>query len=369
MQEIAKEIIIIQNSIKTVYGFRRSYIKKLIKLGCRVIILAPNDCVNSREKLITLGAEAPLINNRSGFLGMLLVTFQLNLILLFLRFSTPKANIVCHFLVTFLMVGPLLFILNKKVYLYVEGLGSIFSKNSNKTSLLRWLMLRSNVTRIFCNNDEKNRLGQDKDLVTNGIGISLQKFKLQDRSCILGRDINLLYVGRLIKDKGAHDVIDAYRQLAKVSNKSFTLTMLGDTYKNNPSSLTKAEINTYAKEFNGKLSFPGFSHNPEQFYQNADILVLPSKREGFPVCVMEANAMGLPAVCYNVAGCSDAIQPGVNGVLVQYKDITALAEAINQLADEALLKKYHYSARQYAEANFNDEIKSDFFVNYITRKL
>ena len=66
-------------------------------------------------------------------------------------------------------------------------------------------------------------------------------------------------------------------------------------------------------------------------YSLMDVFVLPSHREGFPVSVMEASAIGLPCIVTNVRGCREAIEHEYNGLVVPLGDVPALADAILDL--------------------------------------
>ncbi|TOB16371.1 galactosyltransferase, partial [Vibrio parahaemolyticus] len=162
-------------------------------------------------------------------------------------------------------------------------------------------------------------LGKSTDFITGGIGINLDKYKPNKSIIKDNSKLNVIFFGRLIADKGARDAIEVLRLCVK-DNMPVKMTFIGETYKNNPSSLSDSEIKDYTNEFGDKVDFVGYSSDVNKFYNLADVLLLPSQREGFPVCVMEASAKGIPTLCYNVPGCSDAIEQGSNGFLSPLND-------------------------------------------------
>ncbi|WP_230834040.1 glycosyltransferase, partial [Vibrio campbellii] len=146
----------------------------------------------------------------------------------------------------------------------------------------------------------------------------------------------------MIKDKGVFDAIECFRTLIS-RGWDLNLKLAGESYKNNPSSLTVDEIDKLKGEFGSRIEFLGFVSDISKCYQKSNILILPSKREGFPVCVMEASASGLPSISYDVPGCRDAISSGVNGKLVEYGNTLALADTIEELFCLETLSSYRKS--------------------------
>lgn len=358
---LKKKAVIVQNSVKTTFLFRITYIKRLLAEGFEVIIVAPNDCEYSEKKLKKIGAKVhkvPSINTKKDYLTVVVL---MNVLILKYRFK--NSIFICHFVTTFIITYFSLVPFNSKCIVYVEGLGTLFSKKSKFQLLLKFLLVKSRATRVFCNNDERAIVGLPNDIVSGGIGIELSYFN----SPKLFRNeevFNLLYVGRLIEDKGVLDVIYVLRHLIK-KGKPVILNLVGDIYPNNPSSLSKQDILSLKNEFGEAINFVGFSQNVKQWYEISDLLLLPSRREGFPVCVMEANAMGVPAVCYDVPGCSDAISTDVNGYLVTAFDCNEYANLVEKALEVSSLEKISKTSVAYAHENFDSREKSLAFVQLI----
>ena len=92
-----------------------------------------------------------------------------------------------------------------------------------------------------------------------------------------------------------------------------------------------------------------YTDYPEKYFAIADILCLPSYREGFGTVVIEAAAMSVPTVGSNIYGLTDAIEDGVTGRLVCLHDIDQLAESLAVLLNDNLLRiKMGVAARQRA---------------------
>jgi glycosyltransferase involved in cell wall biosynthesis len=105
------------------------------------------------------------------------------------------------------------------------------------------------------------------------------------------------------------------------------------------------------------VRFLGFCKDIISVYQNSNLVVLPSYREGLPRSLVEAGACGRAVITTDVPGCRDAIIPGSTGLLVNVKDSTSLANAIEQLLQSPDLRKsLGKSGRRFAEKNFDIRI-------------
>ena len=83
----------------------------------------------------------------------------------------------------------------------------------------------------------------------------------------------------------------------------------------------------------------GFTSQPERFMAAADIFCLPSYREGFGMVIVEAGAVGLPAVASRIYGVTDAVEDGVTGILFPPGDEKALISALARLVEDVELRQ------------------------------
>jgi len=142
-------------------------------------------------------------------------------------------------------------------------------------------------------------------------------------------EVVVIYIGRLTPPKGIGTLVDAFR----LANRQFTnlsLVLCGalDVVRE---SLAAETMRQMEADPNIKVD-TGFI-DPMDYLPVADILVLPSLREGFGLTLLEANAMEMPVIATSVTGCVDAVDDGQTGVLVPPNDALALANAILQLAN------------------------------------
>lgn len=147
-----------------------------------------------------------------------------------------------------------------------------------------------------------------------------QKLNLKDD------DFTLLFIGRLVGDKGIHELVDAFEALSSIYPQ-IQLILVGPE---------EPELDPLKEETRGKIHrIPhihpvGSQKDVRPWYAAANALVFPSYREGFPNVVIEAGAMGLPSIVTDINGSREIIMDGVNGVIVPSKDTTALQKAMEE---------------------------------------
>jgi len=254
----------------------------------------------------------------------------------------------------------------------ITGLGNLYLEKGLKWKLARKgaeILMRKGFRKasavIFQNRDDlsyfvkKRLVPEGKAFLIRGSGVDTKHFRpgvviseelelLKKRYGILQNTVVVLMVGRLIRAKGVGEFMEAARRF---HGEKVCFVLVGDPDPGNPSSLSKEEVEEIRKE--GVVILPGFQEDVRPWLALADIYVLPSYREGLPVSVLEAMAMGLPVVTTDVAGCRETVKPGVNGFLVPPRDGRALAEAIGRLVrDPGLRRRMGEALRRKAEEEF-----------------
>ncbi len=84
-------------------------------------------------------------------------------------------------------------------------------------------------------------------------------------------------------------------------------------------------------EISNSIKYFGKTDHPEHYMMAADVICLPSYREGFGSIIIEAGACCIPSIGYKINGLVDSVDNGSTGLLVQYQDIDILAEAMTDL--------------------------------------
>jgi len=146
----------------------------------------------------------------------------------------------------------------------------------------------------------------------------------------------ILFVGRLVPEKGVFDLLEAYAKLASSLRSELGLVFAGD-------GVSREELAQQAKRITpGVVCFPGFAQREDlaSLYALAEALVLPTHSDTWGLVVNEAMACGLPIVVTSVAGCAaDLVEDGWNGYVVPPRDSEKLSVAINSLARQPELRR------------------------------
>jgi glycosyltransferase involved in cell wall biosynthesis len=137
-----------------------------------------------------------------------------------------------------------------------------------------------------------------------------------------------LYAGRLVREKGVFDLLEAYASLAPDLRSEIGLAFAG-------SGVASAELKRRsARIVPGRVHFAGFldADDLATTYALADVLVLPTYTDTWGLVVNEAMACSLPVITTSVAGCAvDLVESGYNGLIVPPRDVQQLASAMSQL--------------------------------------
>jgi len=136
----------------------------------------------------------------------------------------------------------------------------------------------------------------------------------------------VLYVGRLTCDKGIPELLEAFSQLID-RFPELRLLLVGCFEDGDP-----LPANTRKSlEAHSRVIFAGAVQDTVPYYAIADVLVLPSHREGLPTVVLEAQAAGKPVIGASATGIVDVVVDGETGLLFPVGDVLALAEAMARL--------------------------------------
>ena len=243
----------------------------------------------------------------------------------------------------------------------LAGLGFAFTSNSAKARIVR-AILRA-LLRLLLNGPHSAVLVQnpDDEALMTAVGIDRSRLfvipgsgvdtdRLQPLAEPAG-PITMAYVGRLLADKGLRALVSA-QALLTARGEPVRLLIAGDADPANPGSIPPQEVDTWRRRPGVELL--GHVRDIRDVWAKAHIAVLPSRREGLPMSLLEAAACGRPLVATDVPGCREVARPGLNALLVPRDDATALADAIAQLAkDAALRKRFGAASRALVEREFS----------------
>ncbi|MEM2292931.1 MAG: glycosyltransferase family 4 protein [Candidatus Aenigmatarchaeota archaeon] len=182
----------------------------------------------------------------------------------------------------------------------------------------------------------------------------------------------ILFVGRVCREKGIDTLLKALNHLETPIN----LTIIGpEDWNPDHFQRTLEKIRKENEKGKHKINYLGPKNREEiiPFYQKASLLVLPSRREGFPMVILEALACETPVIATNINGIPEILPNNKCGIIVPPNNPQTLAEAIQFLLDNddvrtklgcqgRILVKQHYSLDVIVEklCRIYDETISNF---------
>lgn len=237
-------------------------------------------------------------------------------------------------------------------------------------------------------NNDKFNIRDKSSTIYNGIDTKI--FDTKEKKILN----HLLYVGRISPEKGIHTLLEALPSIKRVFP-GVKLSLIGSKnqlpydmyvkytddnrikklkrfYTNPPSDFYYYNyLNDFAREHDllDNITFLGAISNRElpYYYQNATIFICPSVfNETFALTPLEAMSTGTPVIGTKSGGLVEAVQNGVNGMLIDKEDGRQLADSIIYLlSNPDILKKYGNNGRKIIESNFTwDKIAGDFMNLY-----
>ena len=162
----------------------------------------------------------------------------------------------------------------------------------------------------------------------------------------------VLFVGRLQLDKGLVEFVEAARAI-KQKRQDISFVMVGAPDPGNRRSLSEPALDQWKAQ--GDVVFTGRREDVTRLMAMANVVTTPTfYREGLPRTLLEAAATGLPLIGTDMPGVREAIDDGVNGTLIPARDSTALARAVEELADDpAKSKRYGNASLERAKKDFD----------------
>ncbi|QWD91079.1 glycosyltransferase family 4 protein [Polynucleobacter sp. MWH-Braz-FAM2G] len=257
---------------------------------------------------------------------------------------------------------------------------------ANRSGFGRWLLKTCDqitatlATKVLAvSASEKDFLVREVVINTNRIevlgkgsigGVDLKRFapnpekRVEIRSSLgIPQDaIVILFMGRLVADKGIYELAQAYFQ-AVHHHPNLWLLLVGPDEEGELNNLDFGRFVTQVKRV-------PYTTEPESYLAASDLLCLPSHREGFGVVIIEAAATGIPAIGSKIYGISDAIIDGQTGLLFECANVQALQACIERLVSDVELRKMlGNQARLNVEKHFSNAQVVNHYIEYIRNTL
>ena len=346
-------ILLVSNSSKSIWLFRRNIILNLKNKGFNIYVFANSDDYIKKVQSLPI----TYISIKNNFNSMNILNFINLFIELFLNIKKIKLDIIQSYTIVPNLICPILaFFFKVKSVVMITGMGSIYISHSiflrKFVDNLYKITFRFVDHIIFVNKDNKTYFNKKilkkkiSQSLIYGAGINsnlfLKKNKKIPKLNNLKKNFVVTFVGRLIKDKGIDDVLDIFNNL---NIKKKILLIIGTidfnnlSYVNYKNELKKKNI-IHLKRIDDMC----------QIYSSSDVLLFPSYGEGMPTVVMEAQAFGIPPLVYNVPGCRDIVKNNYNGFIFNLGEKELITKKIEQLSfDKKIYNKISKNCKRCSD--------------------
>ena len=354
-------IMILANSSGGIYDFRNEIVEALLKKG-EVIVCVPDEVAT--DKLRGEGCQVIMTPiNRRGMNPLQ----DMGLYRLYRKILKKyKPDTVLTYTVKPNIYGGLACRLAHIPYITnITGLGTTFERGGMVQKLVT-AMYRIALKKADCvffqnayNKEVLNKLhirGKSERLVP-GSGVNLQRH--QAESYPTGEQTEFLFVGRIMKEKGIEEYLEAAIRFHTDNVKFGILGYCEEAYEERINQLSETGI----------ITFYGFDTQVHKYLTEASAIVVPSYHEGMSNVVLEASATARPVLATDISGCREGIEDGVTGFLFESRNAEALCEKIEQFLGLTVEErvKMGQAARKWMEQKFDRKIVVTAYIEEIEK--
>lgn len=370
-----KRIVLVANTTWNIFNFRLNVIQKLVEEGHEVYVLAPVDeYIAYKENfpgVVHIGLSHLDRDSTNPLKDLLLVGE------LYRKYKKIKPSLIIHYTHKPNIFGSIAAMFAKiKSINVITGLGYSFIHkgwiNTAMKALYRMVSSKAVLT-VFENQDdlklfiEEGLVDEDRAVSIKGCGVDASYYLPQPNG-ILHETTTFTFIGRLLKDKGVREFAEA----AKVIKARYPKThfvMLGDFDQENPSTIERDQLLDWLN--NDVVEYRGFVRDVRPYVSKSDCIILPSYREGLPRIILEGMAMAKPIITCDTAGCRETVDSGINGFLVQPRNVAALVSGIEQFMDLSAeeQKEMGRKGRAMVEELFDSKIIAAELYEHIKKHL
>lgn len=203
--------------------------------------------------------------------------------------------------------------------------------------------------------------------------LKAEAMRIRNGFQISAGDLVFCFVGRVVRDKGIVELVDAFRRVrAEASNdpRNHVTSTTHTDPRQRHSSMRLLIVGGFEQELDPlpdetvdflkndpDVMLAGFQRDVRPWLLASDVFVFPSYREGFPNVVMQASLLRLPSIVSDINGCNEIITANENGLIVPPKNADALAAAMKLLAaDGALRQRFGDAAAAFVAAHYDRSV-------------
>ena len=169
-----------------------------------------------------------------------------------------------------------------------------------------------------------------------------------------------IFLGRMRREKGIYELFEAFNRLAGENGNAYLL-LVGTAEDD-----CLEHLSDYHNIKEGEnYCVYGYTTTPAHLLSAADVYALPSYREGFGLAALEAQAVGLPVICSDNYGMTDAMIDNVTGLRCKVRDADSLYEQMRTLySDKELRERMGRAGREWVVADFPRDKVSDAWLEF-----
>ncbi len=243
--------------------------------------------------------------------------------------------------------------------------GQVWANKKGPTRIM--LKFLDKTTSLLCTHLLADSESQKKFLVKNGVsndkkidvlgygsvcGVDHDRFRknyhirrcMREKYSIGESAIVFLFLGRLNRDKGVYDLLQAFQMLNNSVNK--WLIFVGPC--------EDEDLLKMLLSIEGNVIYQNYTSTPEYYYWMSDVLCLPSYREGFGNVIIEGAAASLPCIASRIYGVTDAVEEGYSGLLHQVGNVHDIRSCLEfWIRDSKKIADFGEKARQRVSEKFN----------------
>lgn len=333
--EQKKKIAFVSNTLWSIFRFRFSLIRQLLKDGYLILVVAPeDDTLRHFEHLENL-SYVPLFHLKQGFsspFGELKLRKELQQI-----YRQHQPDLIFHYTIKPNIFGTMAARANGIPNIaVVTGMGYAFT-NSGILSLLAIPLYNRALKKAnqvwFLNEGDKiyfirkGIIRRTPSLILPGEGIDTNKFQPIEKVHESREMVRFLMISRLLNNKGVKEYVAAARTVkAKFANTEFAIA---GSYDSTLPDRIPEELYGVIKQ--GKeIRYISQTDDIRNEIADADCIVLPSYAEGLSMSLMEGASMEKPLIAANVSGCRELVMHGISGYLCEVKNADDLAEKMTR---------------------------------------
>ena len=352
-----KKILILVNDVTTILQFRTELVLALVEAGNKVLVSVPKSERNS--EIEALGAT--VIETNSSRHG----TNPLEDFSLYLNYrkliKEHKPDYVLTYTVKPNAYGGFACGQLKVPYVAnVTGLGVIEDEGLLQKLMLSLYKVGCRKAKcVFFQNKSNLEFFKNKKVVGDnvellpGSGVNIEKFSYLDYP--QSEKTNIVFIGRVIKDKGIFELAQVAKQYLNNDNVQFTVVGNAEYGSENPF-LELPNVNCV-----------GFHKDVRPFLKDAHAVILPSYHEGMANVLLEGASSGRPILASRIPGCEETFDEGVTGFGFEVKNADSIKKAVDKFLFLTNEQKCEMGrkGREKMENQFNRKIVIDKYLNMI----